>query len=122
METEIKTKLTQVLSPLVPDLRDNNPKQIKNTYTLFNISNGSTTPIKRGAKQAITYVTFDIFSTYNGEKEVIDIKNIIEEHIICLYDLDKVNYVQMSAFNILNEESPIRKHGILTYRILSTLI
>lgn len=121
MEDKIKAKLYSVLSSLVPDLRDNPPKEVKKTYVLYRISNGFDTSYKNGCEQSVTYLTFDIFSVYDGEKEVIEIKKKIKENISALYDLDEISYVTMSAFNIINEENPVKKHGILTFRILSTL-
>lgn len=121
MEKKIKSKLYDVLSPLIPDLRDNPPKEVKKSYVLYRISNGFSTPYKLDCEQDTTYLTFDIFSVYDGEKEVLDIKDIIKKNIKCLYELGEVSYVTMSAFNIINEENPVKKHGILTFRILSTL-
>jgi hypothetical protein len=103
-------------------LRDNPPQSPKQSYVLYRISNGSGSNYKRGAKQSITYLTFDIFSVYDGEKEVLEIKDKIDEAMNNLYSLDKISYFTLSAFNIINEESPVKKHGILTYRILSTEI
>ena len=121
MEKKIKSKLYSVLSPLIPDLRDNPPKEVKKSYVLYRISNGFSTPYKLDCEQDTIYLTFDIFSVYDGEKEVLDIKDIIKKNIKCLYDLGEVSYITMSAFNIINEENPVKKHGILTFRILSTL-
>ena len=57
----------------------------------------------------------------DGEKEVIEIKSKINDAMEKLYTLDETSYFTLSAFNIINEENPVKKHGILTFRILSTL-
>jgi hypothetical protein len=121
MEQEIKEIVYSVLGSVIP-LVDNPPQTPKHTYVLYRISNGSASNYKCGAKQCTTYLTFDIFSVYNGEKEVLELKEKIDEALNNLYTLDKTSYFTLSAFNIINEESPVKKHGILTYRILSTIV
>lgn len=121
MEQELKSVIYKALNPTVP-LKDSPPQTPKKSYVLYRISNGFDTNFKRGAKQSVTYITFDIFSVYDGEKEVIELKGKIDEAMEKIYTLDETSYFTLSAFNIINEEGPVKKHGILTYRILSTII
>ena len=121
MEEKLKSTIYEALNPIVP-LAVNPPQSPKKSYVLYRISNGFDNNFKRGAKQSVTYITFDIFSVYKGEKEVIEIKNKIDNAMEKLYTLDETSYFTLSAFNIINEEGPVKKHGILTYRILSTII
>jgi hypothetical protein len=66
-------------------------------------------------------LVLDIFSTYAGEKEVLQIAGNIENH---LEDLMKSNpnilYCNQKSFKILDDKStgPVRKHGVVNYEFL----
>lgn len=121
LETELKQIITSSLSSLVPNLTDTPPEKPTKTYVLFGISDAFDTRFKTKVRQTNTYITFNIFSAYDGEKEVLKIKETIDKEMENLYSLGKVSYFEMSGFNILNEEKPLKKHGVLRYRILSTI-
>lgn len=120
LENELKQVITSSLSSLVPNLTDTPPETPTKTYVLFGISDAFDVRFKTKVRQTNTYITFNIFSAYDGEKEVLKIKEIIDNEMENLYLLGKVSYFEMSGFNILNEEKPLKKHGVLRYRILST--
>lgn len=120
LEREIKQVITTALSSLVPNLTDNAPEKPTKTYVLFGFSDAFDMRYKTKVRQTNSYLTFDIFSVYDGEKEVLQIKETIDREMDNLYNLGKISYFEMSGFNILQEEKPLRKHGVLRYRILST--
>lgn len=120
LEREIKQTITTALSSLVPNLTDNAPEKPTKTYVLFGFSDAFDMRYKTKVRQTNSYLTFDIFSVYDGEKEVLQIKETIDREMDNLYNLGKISYFEMSGFNILQEEKPLRKHGVLRYRILST--
>lgn len=120
LEREIKQVITTALSSLVPNLTDNAPEKSTKTYVLFGFSDAFDMRYKTKVRQTNSYLTFDIFSVYDGEKEVLQIKETIDREMDNLYNLGKISYFEMSGFNILQEEKPLRKHGVLRYRILST--
>lgn len=120
LEQELKQVITSSLSSLVPNLTDTPPEKPTKTYVLFGITDGFDIRTKLGIRQNNTYLTFHIFSAYDGEKEVLNIKDTIDNKMDELYSLGKVSYFEMSGFNIINEEKPLKKHGVLRYRILST--
>lgn len=120
LEREIKQTITDALSSLVPNLTDNAPEKPTKTYVLFGFSDAFDMRYKTKVRQTNSYLTFDIFSVYDGEKEVLQIKETIDREMDNLYNLGKISYFEMSGFNILQEEKPLRKHGVLRYRILST--
>ena len=119
LEREIKQVICENLSSLV-NLMDNPPEKPTKTYVLYGFSDAFDMRYKTKVRQINSYLTFDIFSVYDGEKEVLNIKEIIDNKMDELYKLGKISYFEMSGFNILNEEKPLRKHGVLRYRILST--
>lgn len=65
----------------------------------------------------------DVFSTYNGEKEIIEISENILKH---LQELRKNNpditSVSQSGMLIIGdkETGPVRKHGIIKYSFVAT--
>ena len=120
LEQEIKQTITSALSPLVPNLTDSAPEKPTKSYVLFGFSDAFDMRYKTKVRQTNSYLTFHIFSVYDGEKEVLEIKDIIDKTMDNLYNLGKISYFEMSGFNILLEEKPLRKHGVLRYRILST--
>ena len=66
-------------------------------------------------------LTLDIFSTYYGEKEIIEIAEDIESHLSELrQDNPEVLYCYQKTMKILDDKStgPVRKHGIITYEFL----
>lgn len=66
-------------------------------------------------------LTLDIFSTYCGEKEIIEIADDIESHLSEMrQDNPEVLYCYQKTMKILDDKStgPVRKHGIITYEFL----
>ena len=63
----------------------------------------------------------DIFSTYNGEKEILEIVEDINNH---LQELRKINpyitQVSQSNLKILDDKNtgPVRKHGVAVYQFI----
>lgn len=120
IEQEIKKLITSELSSLVPNLTDTPPERPTKSFVLFSFSDAFDMRYKTKVRQTTYYLTFNIFSVYDGEKEVLKIKQTIDEKMDELYNLGKISYFEMSGFNILNEEKPLRKRGVLRYRILTT--
>ena len=66
-------------------------------------------------------LTLDIFSTYNGELEIIDIVEDITAHLNDLIkEMPELLYAYQKTFKILDDKStgPVRKHGIVVYDFL----
>lgn len=120
LEQEIKQTIYNALSSVVPNLTDSAPERPTKTYVLMQFSDAFDMRYKQKLRQQTSYLTFHIFSVYDGEKEVLEIKEKIDNAIDNLYNLGKISYFEMSGFNILLEEKPLKKHGVLRYRILST--
>ena len=67
--------------------------------------------------------TIDIFSKYNGEKEVLDIVDNITTHINTLREIDKrIMFIAQTNLMIIDDEKtgPTKKHAILTYSFLTS--
>lgn len=66
-------------------------------------------------------LTLDIFSTYSGEKEIIEIVENIESHLSELRQNNpEVLYCYQKTMKILDDKAtgPVRKHGVITYEFL----
>lgn len=66
-------------------------------------------------------LVLDIFSTYSGEKEIIEIVENIGEHLKELQDNNPdIMFAYQKTLKILDDKStgPVRKHGIVTYEFL----
>lgn len=66
-------------------------------------------------------LVLDIFSTYSGEKEIIEIVENIGEHLKELQDNNPdIMFAYQKTLKILDDKStgPLRKHGVATYEFL----
>ena len=66
-------------------------------------------------------LVLDIFSTYSGEKEIIEIVENIGEHLKELQDNNPdIMFAYQKTLKILDDKStgPVRKHGVVTYAFL----
>lgn len=66
-------------------------------------------------------LVLDIFSTYSGEKEIIEIVENISEHLRELQDNNPdIMFAYQKTLKILDDKStgPVRKHGVVTYEFL----
>ena len=66
-------------------------------------------------------LVLDIFSTYSGEKEIIEIVENIGEHLKELQDNNPdIMFAYQKTLKVLDDKStgPVRKHGVVTYEFL----
>lgn len=83
-----------------------------NGYTVFRTFNTNISNVT---------LTLDIFSTYRGEKEIIEIVENIESHLNELRQNNpEVLYCYQKTMKILDDKTtgPVRKHGVITYDFL----
>lgn len=73
---------------------------------------------------AVVDFTIDVFSKYNGEKEILDIEEKLFEIVSAIAEEEpSAMGTTLQSCKILEDSStgPVMKHGILTYRfVLST--
>ena len=66
-------------------------------------------------------LVLDIFSTYSGEKEIIEIVENIGEHLKEFQDNNPdIMFAYQKSLKILDDKStgPVRKHGVVVYEFL----
>lgn len=123
MISQIKTQLYQILKEDLEYNVTDNPygEETKSfPYVLITLSNTRRDKRKGAYFYAINY-KIDIFSDYDGEKEILDMEQEIFDNIEKLYENDFVTYVRETGFRIMDDKSTgvLRKHGIINYTIYS---
>ena len=122
MISEIKTKFFDILSNELGYNVVDNPER-GNDFPCVLLKMGNTTRdlFHNNFRFQIKF-KIDIFSNYDGEKEVLEMEEAIFAAAQALYDVVGVTYVRQSDFRILDDKSTsvVRKHGIITYTIVST--
>ena len=71
--------------------------------------------IKTAFKETIRF-KIDIFSTYDGEKEIIEMEEALISNLPKMYDVAGLVYIRESGFRIMADKSTgvEMKHGIIT--------
>lgn len=122
MVSQVKTQLYQILKDLNYNVTDNPYGEETKSfpYVLLTLSNTRRDKRKDAYLFSIKF-KIDIFSDYNGEKEILDMEEEIFNNIDKLYENEFVTYVRESAFRIIDDKSTgvLRKHGIINYTIYS---
>lgn len=122
MVSQVKTQLYQILKDLNYNVTDNPYGEETKSfpYVLLTLSNTRRDKRKNAYLFSIK-LKIDIFSDYNGEKEILDMEEEIFNNIDKLYKNEFVTYVRESAFRIIDDKSTgvLRKHGIINYTIYS---
>ena len=120
MLEKLKTDFYSLIAGLGYKATDNGSYVDDFPWLMLRLGNASINSEHNSATGKATLV-LDIFSTYSGEKEVIQIVENIEAH---LEDLMKSNlnilYWNQKSFKILDDKStgPVRKHGVVNYEFL----
>lgn len=122
MIEEIKTKLFEILSDELGYEVADHPNGNKNFPCVFLKMGNATRDLFHDTFRFQIKFKIDIFSNYDGEKEILEMEEAIFNATQALYDVVGVTYVRQSDFRILDDKSTsvIRKHGIITFTIVST--
>ena len=122
MLTTIKEQFYNLLKSLGYEVTDNGTYKEDFPWLMLTTGNYQSS-VSLDIKYDVITLKLDIFSTYNGEKEIIQISENIVNH---LQDLRKNNpditAITQKKMTIIGdkETGPVRKHGILTYQFLVT--
>lgn len=117
---KLKTKFYSLLKELGYNITDS--AEYKETFPWLMLRTDGYT-VFRSFSTNISNITLtlDIFSTYCGEKEIIEIAGDIESHLneLCR-DNPEILYCYQKTMKILDDKTtgPVRKHGIITYEFL----
>ena len=122
MLTTIKEQFYNLLKSLGYKVTDNGTYKEDFPWLMLTTGNYQSS-VSLDIRYDVITLKLDIFSVYNGEKEIIQISENIVNH---LQDLRKNNpditAITQKKMTIIGdkETGPARKHGILTYQFLVT--
>lgn len=117
MLAQIKTDFYNLLRRLGYNVTDSGTYEEKFPWLMLRTNRYELKTI-RNTEQGKIALTLDVFSQYQGEKEIIEIIENIAEHLNELYAINKtIIYCQQKTAQILedNTHGPIRKHGVINY-------
>lgn len=118
----IKTKFYEFLSSLEYNVTDNGTH--RDEFPWLEIRFNDARVLKtRDLNMSEARIIVDIFSTYDGEKEILDIIDNINAHIKDLInENDFIQYAFMRSLRIIDdpEVGPLNKHGIANFSFVLT--
>lgn len=120
MIQRIKTDLCALVKGLGYNIVDNGAYVENFPWLMMRVSGHNRVDTFDTRIDAIT-LTIDIFSTYKGEKEILDIVENISNHIGELKTNNPaIMFYTQKNLKILddNKTGPVKKHGVLSYSFL----
>lgn len=122
MLSSIKTKFCEFLRSLEYNVSDNGT--YREEFPWLMLRTGDAKVLKsRDLDMTEARLIVDIFSTYNGEKEILDIVDNINDSIRhFINENDFIQYAAMRSLRIIDDPStgPVRKHGVATFSFILT--
>ena len=122
MLEKIKTQFFQLIKSLGYNCTDNGTYQ-ENFPWIMVRTGGYQSAVSMDIRYDVIKIIVDIFSQYNGEKEIIDFSEDIVNHLQDLREsCPEITAAGLNSMVILGdkETGPVRKHGVLTYRFVLT--
>ena len=121
MLATIKTQFVNKIKELNYNVTDNGTYR-ENFPWLMVRTGGHQSSVSLDVRYDIITLILDIFSIYNGEKEIIEISENILSHLQELRENPHITSVIQSGMKILDDNSsgPVRKHGVVTYQFIVT--
>ena len=121
--SELKTQIYNILTvDLGYNVTDNPYKQESQSFPCVFLTLSSTNRDLRKKVYWFKHIfKIDIFSDYDGEKEILEMEEAIYEKMQKLYDNEYVTHMRESGFHIQDDKSTgvLRKHGVIRYTIYS---
>ena len=120
MLSKLKTELYETIKQLGYNITDN-ATYVENFPWLMLRTNGYQILDSFNMKIGKATLVLDIFSQYNGEKEIIEIADDIQRNLATLIDNNSdVLYGYQKDLKILDDKKtgPVRKHGVVIYEFL----
>lgn len=120
MLAKLKTQFYSLIKGLGYNITDNAEYKEQFPWLMLR-TNGYRTMNSFNVNISSAVLVLDIFSTYSGEKEIIEIVENIGEHLKELQDNNpEVMFAYQKTMKILDDKStgPVRKHGVVVYEFL----
>ena len=120
MLIDLKTKFYSLLTELGYNVTDNGDYVEKFPWLMLR-TNGYKSAQAFNSELSSVLLVLDIFSSYAGEKEIIEIVENINQHLVDLRESDPdILYCYQKNVKILDDKSTglVRKHGVVSYEFL----
>ena len=121
MLSEVKTQFYSLLKEMGYNITDNG--EYRNNFPWLMLrTNGYSSVNSFNTNVSGITLTLDIFSSYSGEKEIIDIVENIEPRLAELRAANpNILFCYQKTMKILDDKStgPVRKHGVVVYEFLT---
>lgn len=120
MVQRVKSDLCSLVRQLGYNITDNGAYQEKYPWLLLRTSKHTHTDTATTRTDNLVLI-IDIYSTYKGEKEILDIVENITNHIWELKTNNpNIMYINQRDLKIIddNTKGPLKKHGIVYYTFL----
>ena len=120
MVSRIKTQLYDLITGLGYRVADVRPNSEPFPWLLIR-TGGHTRTDTMDLRYDMITINVDIFSAYNGEKEILEIIENISNHIQELkLTNETIIYIEQKTCRIIddNKTGPCRKHGIVSFRFI----
>lgn len=120
MIQQIKTDLCNLVKGLGYNITDNGAYVENFPWLMLRVGGHNRADTFDIRVDAIT-LTIDIFSTYKGEKEILDIVENISNHIQELRtNNSSIMFIAQKNLKILDDtkNGPLKKHGVVSYQFL----
>ena len=118
----VKKQLFELVQGLGYNITDNGTYKENFPWLMLRTNRFVSTDSNDVRYQLCSFI-IDIFSTYNGEKEILDIVEDINNHLQELRETNPyITQVSQTNLKIIGdkETGPVRKHGIATYQFILT--
>lgn len=120
MLAKLKSQFYSLIKGLGYNITDNAEYKEQFPWLMLR-TNGYRTMNSFNVNISSAILVLDIFSTYSGEKEIIEIVENIGEHLKELQDNNPdIMFAYQKSLKILDDKStgPVRKHGVVVYEFL----
>ena len=120
MVSRIKTQLYDLITGLGYRVADVRPNSEPLPWLLIRTGGHGRTDT-RDLRYDIITINVDIFSAYNGEKEILEVIENISNHIQELkLTNETIIFIEQRTLRIIDDEKtgPCRKHGIVSFYFL----
>ena len=121
MLEKLKTDFYSMLVGLGYKVSDNRQFEENGSPWLVLRSNGYQRVHSVGLRMSKITLVLDVFSQYNGEREIIIVVDKIADHLEeFLAEHPEVMFCHQKTMKILDdkETGPVRKHGVISYEFL----
>ena len=120
MLTKLKTQFYSLIKDLGYNITDN-AEYVENFPWLMLRTNGYSSAKGFNLNMGSAILVLDIFSSYPGEKEIIEIVENLEQCVSTIQHTNSdVIYAYQKSLKILDDKAtgPVKKHGVVVYEFL----